>query len=78
MIMLHDDTTLDRLMVYDQSIEESKHKMMSRNLKRSGSIDQDKTRFKKRAQTQEQCIFATVKLEKGGGSKNGRPTRVTC
>ena len=52
--------------------------MMSRNLKRSGSIDQDKTRFKKRAQTQEQCIFAKVKLEKGGGSKNGKPTCVTC
>ena len=47
--ILNDDITLARLMVYAQSIEESKHKMMSRNLKRSGSSDQGKTRFKKRA-----------------------------
>ena len=31
--MLHDDITVDRLMVYKKSIEESKLKRMDRNLK---------------------------------------------
>ena len=51
MVMLHDYIALARFMVYAQSIEESKHKMMSRNLKRSGSSNQDQSRFKKRAKT---------------------------
>ena len=38
-IMLHDDMTLARLMVYAQSIEESKLRRMARNLKRGGSSD---------------------------------------
>ena len=38
-VILHDDMTLARLMVYDQSIEESNLKRMSTNLKRSGSSD---------------------------------------
>ena len=51
--MLHDDMTLARLMVYAQSIEESKLGGISRNLKRSGSSDQYQPRCKKRAQTQD-------------------------
>ena len=43
---------------------------MSRNFKRSGSSDQDQSRFKKRSQTQEEPRSAKVKLEKGGSSQN--------
>ena len=50
--MLHDDMTLARLMVYAQSIEESKLRRMARSLKRSSVNDQEQTRFKKRFQTQ--------------------------
>ena len=50
-LILHDDTTLARLMVYAQSAEDSKLKRMSKNMKRSCSRDQDQTRFKKRSQT---------------------------
>ena len=39
--MLHDDMTLSRLMVYAQSIEESKLRRMARNLKRGGSNDHE-------------------------------------
>ena len=46
--MFHDDVTLARLMVYAQSIEESKLGRISRNLKRSVSNDQGQPRFKKR------------------------------
>ena len=60
MTMLHDDMTLARLMVYYQSSDKSKRKRMTRNLKRSGSSDQDLPRFKKRVQTQEEPRSATV------------------
>ena len=36
--MLHDDMTLSRLIVYDQSIEESKLSRISRKLKRSEQV----------------------------------------
>ena len=60
--MLHDYMPLDRLMVYAQSIDESKIRRMSRNLKRSGSSDQDQSRFKKRSQTQEEPRKFKVKF----------------
>ena len=50
--MLHDDMTPARLIVYAQSIEESKLRRMARSLKRSSVNDQEQTRFKKRFQTQ--------------------------
>ena len=50
--MLHDDMTLSRLMVYAQSIEESKLRRMARSLKRSGASDKEQIMFKKRFQTQ--------------------------
>ena len=52
--------------------------MISRILKRSGSSHHGNPRCKRRAQTQEESRSANVKLEKGGGSQKGRPTRVTC
>ena len=70
--MLHDDMTLARLMVYAQSIEESKSRRMARSLKRSSSNDQGKPCFKKRAHTQDGPTYK-VKLEKGV-----KPTCVTC
>ena len=51
---------------------------MSTNIKRSGSSDQEKSRFKKRTQNQEEPRSAKVKLKKGGGSQNIKPSCVTC
>ena len=70
--------TLSRLMVYDQSMEESKLKRITRNLKRSGTRVQNQPRFKKRAPIQYGPSSPKVKLEKGSGSQNGKPTCVTC
>ena len=61
-------------MSYAESIEEYKIKRMSRNLKMSGYNDQDQTRFRKRAQTEEEPKSAKLKLEKGGGSRYGKST----
>ena len=61
---MFDDITLARLMVYAQSIEESKLKRMTRSLKRSGVSDQGKPRFMKRDQGQEEPKSVKVKLEK--------------
>ena len=48
--MIHNDMNLSRLMVYSQSIEESRLSRISRNLKRGKSDEQNQPRFKKRAQ----------------------------
>ena len=61
-VMLHDDMTLGRLMVYAQSIEESKLKRMSRNFKRSGPSEKDQPRFKMRDPTQDGSSAPKVKL----------------
>ena len=45
--MLHGDMNFSRLMVYAQSIKESKLSRISRNLKRSGPSEQNQPRFKK-------------------------------
>ena len=76
--MLHDDMTLDRLMVYAQQIEESKLSRMDRSLERSGDSDQEQTRFKKKVQSQGKSRSAKFKVEKGGGSKDGKPTCANC
>ena len=47
MAMLHDDLTLDRIMVCTLSIEEYK---LCRNSKRSGSNDLSQPRFKKKVE----------------------------
>ncbi len=62
--MLYDEIALARFMVYAQSIEDSKIKRISRNLKKSGSSDKGQTRFKKRGQGQEQPKSRKVKYEK--------------
>ena len=51
---------------------------MTRSLKRSGSSDQEQTRFKKKVQSQGESRSAKFKVEKGGGSKDGNPTCVNC
>ena len=76
--ILHDDMTLDRLMVYAQSIKECKIRRISRNLKRDGSSNLEQTRLKKRSQTQEKPKRVKVKVQKGGGSQNVKVTCVTC
>ncbi|TMX00969.1 hypothetical protein EJD97_025522 [Solanum chilense] len=76
--MLHVDITVARLILYTQSIEESKLKRIARNLKRGGSSDQDQPRVRKRAQTQEEPRSAKVKFERGGGSQNEKPICFTC
>ena len=76
--MLHDDMTLSKLMVYDESIEGSKHCRISRNLNRSVSSDQSQASFKKKVSSQEEPRGVKVKLEKGSGSQVDKPTCDTC
>ena len=76
--LLHDDMTLTRLMVYAQSIEDSKLRRMARSLKRSGASDQEKTRFKTKVQSQGESTSAKFNVEKGSGSKDGKPTCANC
>ena len=51
---------------------------MTRSLKRSGARDQEQTRFKKNVQSQGESRSAKFKVEKGGGSKDGKPTCANC
>ena len=76
--MLRDDMTLARLMVYAQSIEESKLGRIAINIKRRGSSDQIQPLFKKRVETQDGSSTPEVKLEKGSRSQSGKPTCATC
>ena len=48
MTMLHSDINMSRLMVYAQSIIGFKLSRISRNLKRSGSIEKNQPRFNKK------------------------------
>ena len=47
-------------------------------MKRSGASDQEQTRFKKKVQSQGESNSAKFKVEKGGGSKNGKPSCANC
>ncbi|TMW93792.1 hypothetical protein EJD97_011157 [Solanum chilense] len=69
---------LARLIVYAQLVEESKLKRMARSLKRSGANDQAQTRFKKRAENQEESKSARVKFERGGGFQKIKPICSKC
>ena len=51
---------------------------MSRSLKRSGASDQEQTRFKNKVQSHGESSIAKFKVEKGGGSKDGKPTCANC
>ena len=47
---------------------------MDRRLKNSGASDQEKTRFNKKVQSQGESRSAKFKVEKGGRSKDRKPT----
>ena len=47
-------------------------------MKRGGCSDQDQSRFKKMAQTQDERGSTKVKFENGGGSHYEKATCVTC
>ena len=66
--------TLDRLMVYEHSIEESKVSRIARSLKRSGASDQEQTSFKKNVKYQGESMSAKFKVQKGIGIKEANPT----
>ena len=76
--MLHDHMIVSRVMVYYQSIEDSKLYRIGRNLNRSGSSDQSQPRFIKRDQTQDGPSSPLVKLEKVSGSQDAKTTCATC
>uniref|UniRef100_M1DMI3 Gag-pol polyprotein n=1 Tax=Solanum tuberosum TaxID=4113 RepID=M1DMI3_SOLTU len=76
--MLHDDMNIFRLMVYAQSIEESKIKRKNRQLKRVTSDEKGQPRFKNRAPNQDCSRTPRVNQEKGGGSSFSKPTCTTC
>ncbi|XP_069146585.1 uncharacterized protein [Solanum lycopersicum] len=76
--MLHGDVTFSRLMVYAQSIEESKHSRISRNLKRSGQGEKNQSKFKKNVSSQDEPRGHKVKLEKCSGSQGSKPNCATC
>ena len=59
-------------------VEESKLRKSASNLKKSGLNYQGQPTSKKRAQTQDGPSAPDVKFDKGGGSKNAKPTSATC
>lgn len=67
--MLHNDMYISRFMVYCQSIEESKLRMMTRELKRGRSDEHDPPRFMMRAKYKDSSTDPNVNHERGGGSK---------
>ena len=70
--------TLAKLMVYEQSNEESKIRMMSWNLKRSVASGQVQPRVKNRVLTQDRPSVSQKTFVKGGCSQNDKPTFSTC
>ncbi|TMX02267.1 hypothetical protein EJD97_022190 [Solanum chilense] len=76
--MLHGDMNLSRLMVYVQSIEESKLGMRSRDDKRGITNEKVQHKFKKRASNQDGYIAPKANYERGGGSQVAKPNCVTC
>uniref|UniRef100_M1DP59 Zinc knuckle family protein n=1 Tax=Solanum tuberosum TaxID=4113 RepID=M1DP59_SOLTU len=65
---------ISRLMVYSQSIEESKLKRRNRELKRSRSDEQGQPRFQKRALNQDSSSTPRVNQEKGSGPPFSKPS----
>ncbi|XP_049364126.1 uncharacterized protein LOC125828847 [Solanum verrucosum] len=78
MTILHEDMNISRLMVYAQSIEESKLKRNNREMKRVRSDEQGQPRFKKRAPNQDSSSTPRVNQEKSGGPPFSKPTCTNC
>uniref|UniRef100_M1DDH3 Gag-pol polyprotein n=1 Tax=Solanum tuberosum TaxID=4113 RepID=M1DDH3_SOLTU len=76
--MFHDDMNISRLVVYAQSIEESKLMRVKKELKRGKSDEQGQRRFKNRAPNQDFSSAPNVNQERGGGSQFSKPTCSTC
>ena len=76
--MLHGDMTLSWLMVYAQSIEESKLGRISRDAKRGRTDEQVKHKFKNMAPNQDGSSASKTNHERGCGSQMFRPTCSTC
>nr|XP_010314123.1 uncharacterized protein LOC104644947 [Solanum lycopersicum] len=78
MTMIHNGMNMSRLMVYAQSIEESKLSMISRNLKRGTSDEQNQARLKKMDLNQYGPSSRKVKVESGHSSQGVKSTCARC
>ncbi|XP_049368005.1 uncharacterized protein LOC125832861 [Solanum verrucosum] len=76
--MLHGDMNISRLVVYAQSIEESKLNRVNRDLKRGRSDEQGQPRFKKRAPNKDSSSSLKANQERVGGSQVSKPTCHNC
>lgn len=63
MAMIHNDINLSRIMVYAQSIEDSKFRKITRNLKMGRSEEKNQPRFKKRVPTQDSSSAHNFKIK---------------
>ena len=75
--MLHGDITLSRLLVYAQSIEESKLGRRRRDAKNRRTNEQVQPKFKKRVPNQDGLSSPKANYERGGGSQVVKPTCAT-
>ena len=71
--MLHDTKTLSSLIMYAQSIEESKLKRRGIYVKRGRTHEQSQLRCKKRTPNQDVPIAPKANYERGGGSQLDKP-----
>ncbi|XP_015072556.1 uncharacterized protein LOC107016669 [Solanum pennellii] len=69
---------MSRIMVYAQSIEESKHRRITKNLKSGIVEEQNQPRIKKRAPIQAASSAPNINIESGSGSQVVKPTCARC
>ena len=72
--ILHNDMDISRLMVYAQSIEESKLKMMTREFKTGRYDEKGQPTFNKRSPNQDSLSARKVIQERSCGSQFAKPT----